>query len=1002
MRKVLFLGAIALGASACTPDIAQDPPRSAEDSVVAEFDPTGSPPVVPSPNDLAIVNGLVNAPINPQAPAAEQEFTRDYVNTLNGFPTTVTATTRIQGLEAGTVNTNTVKIIDVYAGTPLAKPATPSYIGYNEETNLVTIIPPLPAGWPKGGRYAVAIIGGENGVKTTAGKPVIPSATWAFASSTESLVTCDDLQAPDCQTATELIPSTVTEPAARLADQTASALRLEQLRRGYAPILNLVSEQFSVKREDIVLLWTFSIMDHPEATFDPAGSVIPFPNDLLRVRATETTPAHLNLPLPPEAGPAQSLIAGLNTLDGWSTTAPIVSENGATRGPIDPGSLLDANTVRLKIGFAPDAEGTEDDAKTTLRFVKLTNPTSGTNPQVKACFNCEPVVEGLTPAPNSPQQLQIVPEVPLDEATQYGVVMLRGMKDTLGRTVAPTAAQALMRMANPLVDANGKSQVAAVPDDLAAQLEPARLGMKPLFDGLEAAGIPRKDINLAWAFTTQSTRSILEVLNGAPTQVPADPVYLVDQTATIKGTMDALTLDNDAVGRVFIGAYHSPFLLDDAQGTLNRATPRIDRVPFMLFTPAGTAPADGYPVVVFGHGLTGNRTNIMTVANNFNAAGYAVAAIDTVFHGERASCAGISEASPVVVDENRDGTPEYVFTTPDEACDDGDTCDVTAGSPTFGRCVSNNRPACSVAPDASPHGDLFCSSQGLGRCVAAPGSAAGTCEGGDFARPGPTQPPYVSGAGFLNLVNLFATRDNFRHHVVDFAQFVRALDTDSLNGRLAGAGAGTLNTSQFNYVGQSLGGIQGVLSASVSPVVSRTALNAVGGDLVDILLTATDPTFVQYRTGFFNSLASIGRTPGTPEFYEFITLARTILDPASPRNYGKYLENWPEDDSKPPLPANREAFIQYIQGDLVMPNPVTKGLIDAANHPLVNASTPRTVQSYLADVQGLPANVRHAFFGIVDPSQDPGSATSQFLRSVRNTAQNQVIEFLNTGTAPTP
>ncbi|WP_426755653.1 hypothetical protein [Myxococcus sp. Y35] len=997
MRKVLFLGAFALGASACAPDIAQDPPRSPEDSVVAEFDPTGSPPVVPSPNDLAIVNGVVNAPINPQASAAEQEFTRDYVNTLNGFPTTVTVTTRIRDLNPDTVNENTVKLIDAYAGTPLAKPATPSAIRYNEETDLITILPPQPAGWPKGGRYAVAILGGENGVKTTAGKPVIPSATWAFASSTEPLVTCDDLTAPDCQTATELIPSTETDPAARLADQTRSALQLEQLRRGYAPLLNLVAEQFSVKREDIVLLWTFTIMDHPEATFDPAGSVIPFPNDLLRVPATETTPAHLNLPVPPGEGPAQSLIAGLNTLDGWSTTAPIVSENSPTRGPIDQGSKLHDATIRLKVGFDPDPEGTPADQKTNLRFIKLTNRDSGTEPRVKMCFNCEPVVEGVTPVEGTPQQLQIVPEVPLDEGTQYAVVMLRGMKDEDGRTVAPNAIQALMRMANPLVDANGKSQVAAVTDEQAAQLEPARQGLKPLFDALEAGGIPRKDISLAWAFTTQSTRSILERLNEAPTAVPADPVYLVDQTDAIKGTMEALTLDTGAVGHVFIGAYHTPYLLDDVQGTLNRAQPRIDRVPFMLFTPAGAAPAEGYPVVVFGHGLTGNRTNVMTVANNFNAAGYAVAAIDTVFHGERASCAGVSEASPIFVDEDRNGTPEFYATTPDAACETGSTCDVTPGSATYGRCVSNTRPACNVSPTAPVHGDLFCSSQGLGRCLAAPGSAEGVCEGGDFARPGPNQAPYASASGFLNLVNLFATRDNFRHHVVDFAQFVRALDADSLNGRLNAMGAGTLNTSQFHYVGQSLGGIQGALSASVSPVVSRTALNTPGGDLVDILLTATDPTFVRYRTGFFQTLAGIGRAPGTPEFYEFITLARTILDPASPRNYGRYLENAPS------APANREAFIQYISGDMVIPNAVTQGLIDAANHPLVNASTPRTVQSYMVpDDTPLPLDVRHAFFGIVDPSLDPNSTTSRVLKAVRDEAQNQVIQFLNTGTAPSP
>ncbi|MBL0698811.1 hypothetical protein [Comamonas sp. JC664] len=996
MRKVLFLGALALGASACTPEIAKDDPRSPEDSVVAEFDPTGSPPVVPSPNDLAIVNGLVNAPINPQAPAAEQEFTRDYVNSLNGFPTTVTASTLIRNLDPNTVNTNTVKVIDVYAGTPLAKPATPRAIGYNPETNLINIFPPEPA-WPKGGRYAVAIIGGENGVKTTAGKPVIPSATWAFASSPNSLVTCQDLTAPNCQTATELIPATETDPARRLAQQTAAALQLEQLRRGYAPILNVVSEQFNVKREDIVLLWTFTIMNQPEATFDPGGGIIPFPNDLLRIPATDTAPARLNLPVPADPGPAQSLIAGLNTLDGWSTTAPIVSENSATRGPLEPGARLHDASIRLKVGFEPDPEGSTRDTRSNLRFVKLSNLTSGTNPQVKACISCEPIVANLTPVAGSPQQLQIVPEVPLDEGTQYAVVMMNGLKDEDGRYVAPTPTQALMRMANPLVDANGKSQLAAVPDALAAQAEPARQALKPLFDALEAGGLARKDINLAWTFTTQTTRPVLERLNAAPTQVPADPVYLADQTDAIKGTMEGLTLATNGVGRVFIGAYHSPYLLDDTQGTLNRAQPRIDRVPFMLFTPATPAPEGGYPVVVFGHGLTGNRTNIMTVANNFNAAGYAVAAIDTVFHGERSTCAGISEQSPVFVDADRDGTPEFVATTPDEACSDDSTCDLTVGSPTYGRCVSSNRQPCSLDPMAPMHGDLFCGGQGLGRCLGAPGATTGECEGGDFARPGPNQPPFASGTGFLNLVNLFATRDNFRHHVVDFAQLVRALDTDSLNGRLAAAGAGSLNTSQFNYVGQSLGGIQGALSAAVSPVVGRTALNAPGGDLVDILLTATDASFVRYRQGFFQSLQSIGRAPGTPEFYEFITLARTILDPASPRNYGRYLLNAPS------APANRNAFIQYIAGDMVIPNPVTEGLIRAANHPRVGDDAPRTVQSYMVPENAqLPADVRHAFFGIVNPAAPAGSPPSEFLRSVRDTAQGQVIQFLQTGTAPTP
>lgn len=229
MKKQLFLGAMALGVVACTPEIAQDAPNT--NVGLAEFDPTGSPAVVPSPNDLAInqTTKLVQAPINPAASAAEQEFTRDYLNSLNGFPTSAIANTKVKDLDPNTVDERTVIFIDLYAGTPLAtKPVTPT-IAYNEDTDLINIIPPvdpntgLPA-WPKGGRYAVALIGGENGLKTNAGYPVIGSATWAFASSAKPLVTCEDLTSPDCAPATEIIPSAETDPAKRLADQTASAL----------------------------------------------------------------------------------------------------------------------------------------------------------------------------------------------------------------------------------------------------------------------------------------------------------------------------------------------------------------------------------------------------------------------------------------------------------------------------------------------------------------------------------------------------------------------------------------------------------------------------------------------------------------------------------------------------------------------------------------------------------------------------------------------------------
>jgi len=984
MKKVLFLGAIALGASACAPDIAKDAPPT-NPVVVAEFDPSASPPVVPSPNDLALnaSTGLVNAPVNPASPAAEQEFTRDYVNTLNGFPASVSASTTVKDLDPTSVNGDSVRLIDLYEGTALSRPVPRDIvIGYNEDTDRINVI--APTGWPKGGRYAVVLVGGDNGLKSTAGEKVVPSATWAFASSPKPLVTCQDLTADDCRATTEIIPSLEQDPALRIADQTRTALLLEQLRRGYAPILDLAASKFSVKREDILLMWTFTVMNHPEATFDPAASIIPFPNDLLRIPATGTAPARLNLPLPtgPNPNPQEvAFITGLNTLDGWSTTAPIVSENGAATGAIDLGSELDLNTVKLG---------------QTLLFIKATNTDKGTRPQVKVCLNCASSLKPDGSAQTSPQQLQIVPEVPLDESTQYAVVMLRGMKDTRGRTVVPNAAQALLRSSAPLVDANGKSQVSAVPDFLAARLEPVRQGMKGLYDALEAQGIKRKDVNLAWAFTTQSTRSVLERLKRVPDQVLPDPQYLTDRTAFIKGAMSQGRLDNSAVGRVFVGGFLSPYLLSDSDigGVFNRATPRIDRLPFMLFLPSTPAPTGGYPVVIFGHGLTGNRTNVLAVANTMNANGFAVAAMDTVFHGDRTICAGISTRAPVVLYGDDPETPPLVIDSPDEACAYG-TCDVTENSPTYGRCVSPmNASACDPSPTPSTdpsavHGDRFCASRGEGRCL-----ATGKCEGGrvrgQLGGMGleDISAPSIGGWNFLNLANQFATRDNFRHHVVDFAQFTRVLGSDGINSRLTAAGVGTLNGATVDYVAFSLGGLQGTLSASVSERMRRVALNATGGGLVDVLLTSTNPPFVARRESFLAQLRSTGREPGTPKFDEFMNLVRTILDPADPLNYGYFLENAP---SQPP---GREAFIQFIKDDNVIPNPTTRLLRLAANRP---GQSDRVVQAYMHDYP-LPVDIKHGFFAIYDRN----NGGDETLKAIRDAAQGQVANFLKTGMVTNP
>lgn len=60
------------------------------------------------------------------------------------------------------------------------------------------------------------------------------------------------------------------------------------------------------------------------------------------------------------------------------------------------------------------------------------------------------------------------------------------------------------------------------------------------------------------------------------------------------------------------------------------------QIPFVYLAPAGTAPAGGWPLVIFQHGITGQKEQVIAVAGTLNAAGFAVVAIDLPLHGELA------------------------------------------------------------------------------------------------------------------------------------------------------------------------------------------------------------------------------------------------------------------------------------------------------------------------------------------------------------------------------
>jgi hypothetical protein len=205
----------------------------------------------------------------------------------------------------------------------------------------------------------------------------------------------------------------------------------------------------------------------------------------------------------------------------------------------------------------------------------------------------------------------------------------------------------------------------------------------------------------------------------------------------------------------------------------------------------------------------------------------------------------------------------------------------------------------------------------------------------------------------FSLSNFFATRDNYRQQVIDLAQLVQVIkgsDPTSGLSAMATAVAGSavaFDTTKLGYVGQSLGGILGTIFNAVSPDTTNVVLNVPGGDQPQIILNGG--AWGAQRMALINSVASLGIQYGTPAFDQFVGIAQWVLDPADPTNLGWRLTH--------PVPVcpfgmgygmacgnmavdtpnkNRAAFIQFIQGDQVVPNVSNLLLVAAADRPLVN------------------------------------------------------------------
>jgi pimeloyl-ACP methyl ester carboxylesterase len=397
---------------------------------------------------------------------------------------------------------------------------------------------------------------------------------------------------------------------------------------------------------------------HTVASFDPSKGVVPFPNNLLLSGTTDLT---LNIPVADPTAPSAGPTLAMNALDGFSTTAPW-STSFST--PIDPASLVGGSSVRV---FQ----------------VKLSGPGGGVVGIERELSSPADFVVAPAPSDASGRTVAIVPTRPLQQMTSYMAVLTDGIKDSGGHNVRGSLVYQLAKRASPLC-ANNTSLIAALPAATACALEPLRLLVNTQEAAAASAGVNASSIALSWVMTTQNItapllarRSVIEQSPPAKTTIaptgktlgdlglglpPVADIYV--GTIDLPYYLDAPSESAPAAPlsgswQAAPGAYVPPFDqagLDPTSTNVTVANPlavakSTQSAPLLLTVPneasGKTKPAAGWPLVIFQHGITRNRTDMFAVAGTLAAQGFAVIAIDLPLHG--------------VTDENN---PFYIGNTP--------------------------------------------------------------------------------------------------------------------------------------------------------------------------------------------------------------------------------------------------------------------------------------------------------------------------------------------------
>jgi hypothetical protein len=402
------------------------------------------------------------------------------------------------------------------------------------------------------------------------------------------------------------------------------------------------------------------------ALFQPAQGIFPFPNDLYFSGTTDGT---INIQ------PVNALIpqqVGLNALDGWSTTAPIRVNFG---GPINAASL-NAQTVRVY-------------------QVTTSNTNKAVTGFTRALVFGTDFIAGMAPDTGvgalTLEIRPLIPLVPSSGATSVGylVVLTNGITMASGATATADRDYALIKTAlGPTVNPAGCATLTGAPMQGACGFTASHFAVAAN-PALGAAAVNPANIIVSFHFSTQATRDTMNALGQIITLVAPPPAIVVAPGAGTPlnlinpalpsivnarfGTVTVpyysyiptpqapggISTDSTILRRAWTAAAAPPAPLTDPANernltrfnpvpalVANKAIPLVVTVPNATAPGgAGVKPGPGWPVVIFQHGITGDRSQSLALAGAFAQAGWAVAAIDLPLHGIVSTTSPLYQAS---------------------------------------------------------------------------------------------------------------------------------------------------------------------------------------------------------------------------------------------------------------------------------------------------------------------------------------------------------------------